>query len=320
MSTEYLRSKAFCEFVTSALHQHTDLPINMDNIAITGEIVDDRCVVIKTTYHHRDDDTQVTLPDRTVITLKTGDTIRLYVSRKYAPAALHGELRALGLGVKGPPTRPGRSRRKPYRFGLQLMLLTKDLETISPRSAARDLFRTADEPCSPQWLEVAPLPRFSDAAPDHRRGHGGSLARGVRDQRDLVRPVDRHRTGWSRSSAYSGFWPVSPAWSLSAGRPPGRPGTRPWTPSAIELRANYDLLASAAFGDDPDQPLRRQVFPRLHLSAVDAAFASGSLSSTPRRGADRRAARLAQPGRPVQLPAGPGRDPGLHGRVGVGAP
>ena len=47
-----------------------------------------------------------------------------------------------------------------------------------------------------------------------------------------------------------------------------------------ELRANRELLASDAFGDDPNQPLRRQVFPRLYLSAVDAAFASGSLSST----------------------------------------
>lgn len=46
-----------------------------------------------------------------------------------------------------------------------------------------------------------------------------------------------------------------------------------------ELRANRELLASDAFGDDPDQPLRRTVFPRLYLSAVDAAFASGSLSS-----------------------------------------
>ena len=71
VSTEYLRSKAFCEFVTSALHQHTDLPINMDNVAISGEVVDDRCVVIKTTYHHRDEDTRVTLPDRTVITSRT---------------------------------------------------------------------------------------------------------------------------------------------------------------------------------------------------------------------------------------------------------
>ena len=141
VSTEYLRSKAFCEFVTSALHQHTDLPINMDNVAITGEVVDDRCVVIKTTYHHREDDARVTLPDRTVITLKHGDTVRLYISRKYAPAALHGELRALGLGVQSTANTTWAVRGKPYRFGLQLMLLSKDLRTPPPmRSAARDLF------------------------------------------------------------------------------------------------------------------------------------------------------------------------------------
>jgi hypothetical protein len=46
-----------------------------------------------------------------------------------------------------------------------------------------------------------------------------------------------------------------------------------------ELRANADILGSAAFADEPGRPLRRQVYQRLHLSAVDAAFASGSLSS-----------------------------------------
>jgi hypothetical protein len=44
-----------------------------------------------------------------------------------------------------------------------------------------------------------------------------------------------------------------------------------------ELRANRDLLYS--FADDPSRPVRRQIYPRLHLSAVDAAFAEGSLSS-----------------------------------------
>ena len=48
-----------------------------------------------------------------------------------------------------------------------------------------------------------------------------------------------------------------------------------------ELEANDDLLSSsAAFSREPDQPLRRTVYPRLHLSAVDAAFAAGSLSTT----------------------------------------
>jgi len=46
-----------------------------------------------------------------------------------------------------------------------------------------------------------------------------------------------------------------------------------------ELRANAELLGAPAFGDDPNQPLRRTVYPRLHLSAVDAALAGGSVSS-----------------------------------------
>jgi hypothetical protein len=49
---------------------------------------------------------------------------------------------------------------------------------------------------------------------------------------------------------------------------------------AAELAANAELLTSAAFGNEPGQSLRRTVYPRLHLSAVDAAFAGGSLSTT----------------------------------------
>ena len=56
--------------MTSALHQHTDLPINIDNIEISGEIMDPARVMIKATYHHRDEDARVTLPDRTVINLR----------------------------------------------------------------------------------------------------------------------------------------------------------------------------------------------------------------------------------------------------------
>ena len=47
-----------------------------------------------------------------------------------------------------------------------------------------------------------------------------------------------------------------------------------------ELRVNAELLRSPAFQVEPGQPLRRQVYQRLHLSAVDAAFASGSLTGS----------------------------------------
>lgn len=140
-STEYLRSKAFCEFVTSALHQHTDLPINMDYVEISGEIIEPRSVMLKVIYRHRDADTRVTLPDRTVITLRRDDTIRLHLTRKYATAALHAELRSIGLGVKATADTTWAVRGKPYRFGLQLLLLAKGGDTGPWRSAARDLFR-----------------------------------------------------------------------------------------------------------------------------------------------------------------------------------
>jgi hypothetical protein len=46
-----------------------------------------------------------------------------------------------------------------------------------------------------------------------------------------------------------------------------------------ELSANAELLGAPAFGDEENQPVRRTVYPRLHLSAVDAALAGGSVSS-----------------------------------------
>ena len=141
VSNEYLQSRAFCEFVTSALHQHTDLPINMDNIEITGEVVDPRCVLIKTIYRHREDDTRITLPDRTLITLRRDDTIRLYVSRKYAPAALHADLSKRGLDLAHVADTSWAVRGRPYRFGLQLMLLSRQASIEPAPTPARDLFR-----------------------------------------------------------------------------------------------------------------------------------------------------------------------------------
>lgn len=53
---------------------------------------------------------------------------------------------------------------------------------------------------------------------------------------------------------------------------------------AIELEHNRQLLADKVFSPDPSQLGRRKVYPRLMASAVDSAFASGSLS--PRRDVD----------------------------------
>jgi hypothetical protein len=51
-----------------------------------------------------------------------------------------------------------------------------------------------------------------------------------------------------------------------------------------ELEHNHRLLADEAFSQDPARLDRRRVYPRLMVSAVDSAFASGALS--PRRDND----------------------------------
>jgi hypothetical protein len=51
-----------------------------------------------------------------------------------------------------------------------------------------------------------------------------------------------------------------------------------------ELGHNRGILADEAFSQDPARLGRRRVYPRLMVSAVDSAFASGALS--PRRDAD----------------------------------
>jgi hypothetical protein len=48
-----------------------------------------------------------------------------------------------------------------------------------------------------------------------------------------------------------------------------------------ELEHNRRLLDDEAFSQDPEQFARRRVYPRLMVSAVDSAFASGALN--PRR-------------------------------------
>ena len=53
------------------------------------------------------------------ITLRRDDTIRLHLTRKYAAATLHDELRSIGLGVEATADTTWAVRGKLYRCGLQ---------------------------------------------------------------------------------------------------------------------------------------------------------------------------------------------------------
>jgi len=140
-ASEYHRSKAFREFVVSALHQHTDLPITMDDVAFEGHVDSDRSLAIRVLYRNRSGgDLRMMLPDRTEIPFPAGDTIRLYVTRKYERGALDAALDAVGLTVEAAGHSPTSSRGR--GFGLDLLLLSRRDRPVDPRRASREVFRS----------------------------------------------------------------------------------------------------------------------------------------------------------------------------------
>lgn len=141
-AAEYERSRTFREFVTSSLHQHTDLPIDRESVAFEGSVQGDRAVLVKVIYRNRSDqEHHVTLPDRDVVAFPPGDTIRLYLSRKYARPALDAALAEAGLTVVGSSgTSVAAAPGSPYRFGLNLVLLAYGGR--KPTTPVQELFRS----------------------------------------------------------------------------------------------------------------------------------------------------------------------------------
>jgi L-histidine Nalpha-methyltransferase len=143
---EYGRSKAFREFTTSALHQHTDLPLDQDGVSFEGAVEGDRAVAIKIIYRNRSQqEHRMTLPDRDIVSFPPDDTIRLYLTRKYDRTALNTALRDVDLTVLGVArTEAPAAARSPYRFGLDLILLSYG-GTPAKQTAVQDLFPRSNE-------------------------------------------------------------------------------------------------------------------------------------------------------------------------------
>jgi uncharacterized SAM-dependent methyltransferase len=121
---EYGRSRAFREFVTSALMHYTDLRIDMDSVLFHGTAEQDRAVLVKVTYQNQTGRTiRMVLPDRTDIPFRSSDTIRLYVSRKYSKGGLDGLLADSDLvKLHGTQSNLATSRGGPG-FGMDLLVL-----------------------------------------------------------------------------------------------------------------------------------------------------------------------------------------------------
>jgi L-histidine N-alpha-methyltransferase len=125
-AVEYERSKAFREFVTSALHQSTDLSLDMESVEFASSVEEDRAIRIKVIYRNSSGDpVALTLPDRTVVSFADNDTIRLLLTRKYLRRALPSFVREAGLAPDGEVYSAFSARRNAHRFGLSLMLLSR---------------------------------------------------------------------------------------------------------------------------------------------------------------------------------------------------
>lgn len=122
---EYHRSRAFQEFVTSALLMYPDLKINMDSVLYRGSVEDERALLVKVIYQNRTgDDLRFMLPDRTKVTFPDRDTIRLLLSRKYARHGLDAMLAEAGIETVQAVRAGFTSQRMPGAFGTDLLLLS----------------------------------------------------------------------------------------------------------------------------------------------------------------------------------------------------
>jgi uncharacterized SAM-dependent methyltransferase len=124
---EYHQTRAFAEFVTSALRYNTDLKIDNERVKFIGEVEDDDALLVKILWQN-DTDEQISmgLPDHTEVLLPVGDTIRLYTTRKYSTTRLKKLTTACNLTPVEAIQSQFRYTRRPNPFGLELLLLAPE--------------------------------------------------------------------------------------------------------------------------------------------------------------------------------------------------
>jgi uncharacterized SAM-dependent methyltransferase len=140
---EYHQTRAFAEFVTSALRYNTDLKINNDRVKFIGEVEDEDALLVKILWQNDTDaEIRMELPDHTEVVLPIGDTIRLYTTRKYSTDRLKRLTEACQLTPVEAIQSQFRYTRRPNPFGLELLLLAPDAAGEAAHSLADDIWAT----------------------------------------------------------------------------------------------------------------------------------------------------------------------------------
>ncbi|MET9314712.1 L-histidine N(alpha)-methyltransferase [Kribbella sp. NPDC003505] len=140
---EYHQTRAFAEFVTSALRYNTDLKINNELVKFAGEVEDEDALLVKIFWQNdTGEEVRMELPDHTEVVLPIGDTIRLYTTRKYSTTRLKRLTEACKLTPVEAIQSQFRYTRRPNPFGLELLLLAPEAAGGGARSLADDIWAT----------------------------------------------------------------------------------------------------------------------------------------------------------------------------------
>lgn len=141
---EYHQTRAFAEFVTSALRYNTDLKIDNDRIDFRGEVEDNDALRVKIVWQNNTGEPIVMgLPDHTQVVLEPEDTILLYTTRKFSTERLKKLTAACELTPIEHAHSGFRYARKPSPFGLDLLLLAPGTaENTTASTLADDIWST----------------------------------------------------------------------------------------------------------------------------------------------------------------------------------
>jgi len=138
---EYHQTRAFAEFVTSALRYNTDLKIDNERVKFIGELEDDDALLVKVLWQNdTTEPIRMGLPDHTEVVLPIGDTIRLYTTRKYSTARLKRLTSACKLTPVEAVQSQFRYMRRPNPFGLELLLLAPESSGEHNHTLADDIW------------------------------------------------------------------------------------------------------------------------------------------------------------------------------------
>ncbi|QFZ17918.1 L-histidine N(alpha)-methyltransferase [Saccharothrix syringae] len=138
---EYERSHAYRKFVTSALMHNTDLTIRLDSVRFHGSVEGDRALKVKVVYQNQTGgDLVVMLPDRNRVPFPEHDTIRLYLTRKYARSALDRVVAEAGMRRVAVTHSDFQVARSAHGFGMDLLLLAPGGVPRRGDDPARDIW------------------------------------------------------------------------------------------------------------------------------------------------------------------------------------